>query len=197
MKIKVIISTLLLATSLFAGCASPKTTPKTTENQQPPKQTTPAETTPNVVTTASIVNTSDAFQKAISDSGTWIIAITKDLTIDKEITLNGEFKNGKKDKDGKDIIQRKVALYSQDENRKVTARYTLTAPKFNINSPESSIQHGTFKGDLYVTAKNFQLIDATVEGNVYFTNADAKSTFKMDGTSKVTGKQEVVTGTQK
>ena len=178
MKIKVIILTLLLATSLFAGCASPKTTP-------------------NVVTTASIVNTSDAFQKAISDSGTWIIAITKDLTIDKEITLNGEFKNGKKDKDGKDIIQRKVALYSQDENRKVTARYTLTAPKFNINSPEGSIQHGTFKGDLYVTAKNFQLIDATVEGNVYFTNADAKSTFKMDGTSKVTGKQEVVTGTQK
>lgn len=197
MKIKVIISTLLLATSLFAGCASPKITPKTTENQQTPKQTTPAETTPNVVTTASIVNTSDAFQKAISDSGTWIIAITKDLTIDKEITLNGEFKNGKKDKDGKDIIQRKVALYSQDENRKVTARYTLTAPKFNINSPEGSIQHGTFKGDLYVTAKNFQLIDATVEGNVYFTNADAKSTFKMDGTSKVTGKQEVVTGTQK
>ena len=55
----------------------------------------------------------------------------------------------------------------------------------------ASIQHGTWKGDVYVSVKNFQLVDATVEGNVYFTSDDAKSTFKMDATSKVTGKQEV------
>jgi hypothetical protein len=195
MKAKVILSTLLIATAIFAGCTREEAPPETNQTQQTPSQTTPAETTPDVVTTASIVNTPEAFEKAISDTGTWIIAITKDLTIDKEITLNGEFKNGKKDDAGKDIIQRKVALYAQDENRKVTARYTLTAPKFNINSPEASIQHGAFKGDLYVSAKNFQLIDTTVTGNVYFTNPEAQSTFKMDGTSKVTGKQEVVTGT--
>jgi len=197
MKGKIIISTLLLSASIFVGCAGQNITPKTAGNQQKPSQTTPAETTPNVVTTASIVNTTQDFKKAISDSGTWIIAVTKDITFNNEITLNGEFKNGKKDKDGKDIIQRKVALYAQDENRKVTARYTLTAPKFNINSPEASIQHGTFKGDLYVSSKNFQLVDTIVEGNVYFTNAEAKSTFKMDATSKVTGKQELVTGNQK
>jgi len=34
-------------------------------------------------------------------------------------------------------------------------------------------------------------VDATVDGNVYFTTEDAKSTFKMDDKSSVTGKQEV------
>jgi hypothetical protein len=39
--------------------------------------------------------------------------------------------------------------------------------------------------------KNFQLVDATVDGNVYFGSDTIKSTFKMDSTSKITGKQEV------
>ncbi|MDF2543260.1 MAG: hypothetical protein K0S47_2978 [Herbinix sp.] len=147
--------------------------------------------TPDTVTTASIVDTSEAFEKAISNTGTWIIALTKDLTVDKEITLDGEFKNGKKDDAGNDQIQRKVALYAQDEERNITARYTLTAPKFTINSPEASIQHGTFKGDLYVNVENFKLVDATVDGNVFFTKEEYKTSFAMDETSKVTGKQEV------
>jgi hypothetical protein len=143
------------------------------------------------VTSASIVDKAATFEKAISSSGTWIICLTKDLTIDKNIVLDGEYKNGKKDDAGKDIIQRKVALYAQDAERKITARYTLTAPKFTINSPEASIQHGTFKGDLYVSVKNFKLIDTTVEGNVYFTTDEAKSTFNADDKSKITGKQEI------
>jgi hypothetical protein len=147
--------------------------------------------TVDVVTTASIVDTEDAFMKAISKDGTWIIAILKDMSINKDLTLDGEFKNGKKDDKGKDIIQRKLAFYSQDENRKITARYTLTAPKLTINSPMASIQHGTFKGDVYVSANNFELIDATVDGNLYFDSNDIKSTFKMDKDSKVTGKQEI------
>jgi hypothetical protein len=181
-----IVLTLFLTASIFAGCA-----PKTTPTPTPPPQTTPPETTPDVTTTASIVDNAEAFQKAISSTGTWIIAITKDLTIDKDLVLEGEFKNGKKDANGKDIIQRKVALYSQDENRKVTARYTLTAPKITILSPEASLQHGIFKGDVYVSVKDFQLIDQKVEGNVYFTTDEAKSTFKQDATSSVTGKTEL------
>ncbi len=145
----------------------------------------------DAVTSASIVDNAKAFQKAISSSGTWIICLTKDLSIDKEISLDGEYKNGKKDNEGKDIIQRKVALYSQDKDRKITARYTLAAPKFTINSPEASIQHGKFRGDLYVAVKNFQLVDTIVEGNVYFTTDEVKSSFKMDDKSKITGKQEV------
>ena len=182
MKSKIVLLISALLTVLFVGCSKQPATPK---------QTTPPETTPNVVTTASIVNTSAAFENAISSKGTWIIAITKDLAIDKDLVVDGEYKNGKKDANGKDLLQRKIALYNQDENKKVTASFTLTVPKLTFNSPMGSIEHGTFKGDLYVSASNFQLKDATVDGNVYFTTDAAKSTFKMDATSKVTGKQEL------
>lgn len=114
-----------------------------------------------------------------------------DLSFSKDLFLEGEFKNGKKDAAGNDVIQRKIALYEQDENRNITAKYTLTAPKLAINSPEARIQSGTFKGDLYVSSNNFQLVDTTVEGNIFFTNEEAQSSFIMDNTSKVTGKQEL------
>jgi len=182
MKSKIILLISALLTVLLIGC---------TKQAETPKQTTPPETTPNVVTTASIVNTPVTFEKAISSKGTWIIAITKDLSVNKDLVVDGEYKNGKKDASGKDIIQRKVALYSQDENKKITARFKLTAPKLTFNSPMGSIEHGTFKGNLYVSARNFQLKDSTVDGNVYFTTDEAKSTFKMDATSKITGKQEL------
>jgi len=187
---------LALSITLIAGCAKTPngtTTPTvTTPTVTTPSPTTaPGTTTTDAVSSASIVDKAATFEKAISSSGTWIIAITKDLTIDKDILLEGEYKNGKKDDAGKDIIQRKVALYAQDAERNITARYTLTAPKFTITSPEASIQHGTFKGDLYVSVKNFKLIDATVDGNVYFTTDEAKSTFNADAKSKITGKQEI------
>lgn len=186
MKIKSILLSLIIIIGLFAGCSS-KSTPTPTPTPTP---TTTAPST-DVVTTASIVNNAAAFEKAISNKGTWIIAITKDLAINKELVVNGVYKNGKKDANGKDILQRKLAFYSQDAKRNITARYTLTAPKLTINSPEASIQHGTFKGDVYVMIKNFQLIDAKVDGNIYFTTTEAQSTFKMDTTSTVTGKQEL------
>jgi len=186
MKTKVLVATLALTTVLFAGCAKQPAAPA------PAPAPAPAATAPvDVKTTASLVDNAAAFEKAISSSGTWIICPLKDLTTDKELVLDGEFKNGKKDPNGKDIIQRKIGLYAQDEKRNVTARYTLTAPKLTIKSPEARIQGGTFKGDLYVAVKNFQLVDATVNGNVYFTTEEAKATFKMDDKSKVTGKQEL------
>ncbi|HWQ29405.1 MAG TPA: hypothetical protein VN549_00330, partial [Negativicutes bacterium] len=173
---------------------APATTPTPTPTAQATPTTTPTATptqAADTVTTASIVDNNAAFEKAISGTGTWIIAILKDLTFDKDLVLEGEFKNGKKDTAGKDIIQRKIALYSQDANRNITARYTLTAPKLTIKSPQASIQHGTFKGNLYVTTNDFKLVDATVDGNIYFSSDDAKKGFSMDDKSKVTGKQEV------
>ena len=187
MKIRILLLTFILIMSIFTGCAQ-----KPAKNQVPnPPQTTPPVTTPDVVTSASIVDNEKAFKEAISNKGTWIIATLKDLTFNEELVLDGEFKNGKKDDAGKDIIQRKIALYTQDENFKVTNRFKLTAPKLTINSPNARIQSGTFKGDVYVSAENFQLVDATVDGNVYFATDKAKSTFIMDKTSKVTGKQEL------
>jgi hypothetical protein len=146
---------------------------------------TPSDST----TSASIVNTASAFENAISKNGTWIICLTQDLTDNKDLKVDGNFMNKKTPP----TSQRKLAFYAQDENRKVTASYTLTAPKMTINSIDCAIWNGTFKGDLYVSAENFQLIGATVEGNVYFTNASAQSTFKMDANSKITGTQQLKT----
>ncbi len=182
MKLKTLILTLVISILLLSGCA---------EEPVNPPGTTPQETEPDVVTTASTVDDADDFKRAISEQGTWIIILTENITLDEEIVLDGNFTNGKKDENGNDIIQRKVALYAQDENRNVSDRFTLTAPKFTINSPNASIQHGTFKGDLYVSAPGFELVDTTVEGNVYFTNEEAQTTFSKDDESKITGEEEL------
>ena len=159
-----------LLITLLAGCTNPN---------------------PDVVTTASVVKTNFAFESALGTNGSWIIAPINDLIFDKDLILQGEFENGQQDEAGNNIIQRIIALYSRDEDDNITARFTLTAPKLTIESPNASIQHGTFKGDLYVNADNFQLIDTTVEGNVYFATEQIQSTFTMDGTSVVTGVQQV------
>lgn len=145
--------------------------------------TAPAETKVDAVTTASIVNNNDAFLKAISKDGTWIIATLNDLTFDQELILDGQFKN-------KDVLARKIALYAQDDKRVVTARYTLSAPKLTVKSENARIQGGTFVGDVYVEANGFLLTDATVTGNVYFSSEDVKKTFKLDKAT-VSGVQEV------
>ena len=184
MKVKIIMPVIILFSILMAGCSNKK------DNTD--VKATPAPGNTDAVTTASIVNDEAMFINAISANGTWIIAILNDMIIEQDITLDGEFTNGKKDDAGKDILQRKVALYTQDENRNITARFTLKAPKFTINSPEASIQHGTFIGDLYVNSPNFKLVDTTVGGNIYFKDVATQSSFIMDETSKVTGTQGLV-----
>lgn len=189
MKIKAVLLSVAVAATLFAGCA-PKnaTTPQNTTSPQATESPAPTATTsPNtdVTTTASIVNTQDAFLNAVSPQGTWIIAILNDLTIDKDIVVDGQFKNSKGD------VLRKLALYTQDENKVVTNRFTLTAPRMIVRSENTRIQSGTFKGDVYVEAKGFHLLDGTVDGNIYFKSDDLKASFTMDETSKVTGTQSV------
>ncbi len=190
MKFKALFLTVAILATLLTGCGQ-KTANNTTNNTTNNTSNTAQKT--DTTTTASIVNNAANFETAISSKGTWIIAILNDLTVDKDLVLEGNFVNGKKDANGKDIVQRKIALYAQDSNRKVTARYTLTAPSITIKSPNASIQHGIFKGDIYVAVDNFQLVDQKVEGNIYFATQSNKDTFKMDATSSVTGKQEIKT----
>ncbi|MDF2804544.1 MAG: hypothetical protein K0S61_4449 [Anaerocolumna sp.] len=145
----------------------------------------------DAVSSASVVDNDTAFVKSISAEGNWIICLTKDLTIKEEAIVDGEFTNGKKDDSGKDIIQRKIALYAQDADRNITDRYTLTVPQLTIKSPNASLQHGKFVGDIIVDAEGFQLIDNVVEGNIYFTSQEVKNSFLMDETSSVSGVQEI------
>ena len=213
MRIRITLLTLLLFSVLFTGCGrrndnngdptnAPTKAPTTAVTQAPapttavtqaPGNTTtsPAPTGTDVVTTASIVNTEEAFLKAISNEGTWIICLLNDLKTDKDLVLEGEFKNGKKDDAGNDVVQRKIALYSQNDNREVTARYTLTAPKITIRSPKASMQKGIFVGDVIVEVDGFELVDQEIQGNVYFTKQEYMDSFIMDDTSKITGKKEL------
>ncbi len=181
MKIKAILLSLALGATLLVGCGAKE------EVKEPAKTEATKPAVADVVTTASLVDTEAAFENGISSKGTWIISTLKDLTFDKDIIVEGEFKNTKDPA----VLQRKISLYTQDADRKVTASFTLIAPKLTFSSPAGSIEHGTFKGDLYVTAKDFKLIDAKVEGNVYFTTDEAKSTFTMDDKSTVSGVQEL------
>lgn len=184
--------TVALSTVMFVGCGQkaeqkPEDKPVATENESA-----------DVVTTASIVNDNEAFENAISKDGTWIIATLGDLTFDKELVVDGDFKNGKKDEaTGEEKFQRKIALYTQDENKTVTNRFTLTAPKITFNSINGSLEHGVFKGDVYVAGKNFKLVNQTIEGNIYFLNQEAKDTFKIadkdgDIETTISGVQELI-----
>lgn len=190
MKKTFILLLIIALISVFTGCGGNNDTDD--KNNDGDNTTTEENEGENdAETTASIVDEEDAFKSAISSQGEWIICTLKDLSFSEELTLEGNFTNGKKDEQGNDVVQRKIALYTQDENRNVTNRFTLEAPKLTINSPMASIQHGTFVGDLYVLQDNFKLVDMKVEGNIYFASDSAKSTFTMDETSSVTGVQEV------
>lgn len=190
MKIKLLLVSAALVATLFVGCGNNQkttTTDKeatTTETKEESIEETTKETI-DAVTSASIVDKEADFEKAISKDGTWIIAALNDLTFDKELVVEGEFNNNKNEQ------QRKIALYTQDEDRTVTNRFTLTALKLTIKSPKASIQHGTFKGDLYIETTDFELVDAKVDGNIYFISEEAKAGFTMDAESSVTGTQEV------
>lgn len=196
MKIKALVLSIAVVATVFTGCAKKAEPAQTANKATAPAATTPATTAPktDAVTTASVVDNIAAFQKAIAKDGKWIIATTKDLTSDKELVVDGEFKNGKKDDKGNEILQRKIALYTQDDKKNVTARFTLTAPKITFNSPYGSIEHGNFKGDLYIAGKNFKLVNAKIDGNIYFLNEEAQKTFSIADTktdsvaTSITGK---------
>ncbi|PTV95363.1 hypothetical protein C8C76_12933 [Halanaerobium saccharolyticum] len=133
----------------------------------------------DTVSSPSVVVDEASLQTAAEES--WIVIIQQDLSVDEEIVLDGEFKN-------RDTVDRKLALYDQDDDHNVTDRYTLEAPSITVNSPSTRFKAGIFVGDVYVQAENFRLTTGfTVEGNVYFENKAAKETFTIEGGATVTG----------
>ncbi|MFP4020841.1 MAG: hypothetical protein ACOCQA_01305 [bacterium] len=133
----------------------------------------------DTVSSASKVVDEDSLMTAAEDS--WILIIHQDLSVDEEIVLDGEFENNGE-------VDRKLALYDQDDDYNVTDRYTLEAPSITVNSPSTRFKAGVFVGDVYVAAENFKLTSGfTVEGNVYFENEAAKESFTIEGGATVTG----------
>jgi len=138
----------------------------------------------DAVTSASIVDNEAAFKKAISKEGTWIAATLKDLTFTEDLVLEGDFIH-------KEEKARKIALYTQDAEHNITNSFKLTAPKITIRSENARIQGGTFVGDVYVEANNFKVVNATIQGNVYFAKDEYQATYDASDQGTVTGVTEV------
>lgn len=174
-----------VSAALLSGCGSNNN--NAANNTGAAATTAPATEQTDAKSTASIVNQADAFTSAVSEKGNWIVAILNDLTLDKEVVVAGEFHDKG---DAANAIYRKLALYAQDADHKVTATYTLTAPKVTVQSENFRVQGGTIKGDVYVEANGFNLYkDATIDGNLYYSSEDVKATAVIEG--KVTGATEV------
>lgn len=205
MKLKILLILTLIVISLFVGCArkengaedgeTPGTDTEEGKDTNADGEADADEDDPvDVVTTPSIVNNGDALLNAVGPDVFWLAAIVNDITLDQDIIIEGEYTKEDREDPSKLVpAGRKLALYAQDEDRNKTASYTLKAPKMIVKSKDTKIQGGTFVGDVYVEATGFNLVDAKIEGNVYFANEEQKNSFTMDEKSSVTGATEIKT----
>ncbi|MPW24489.1 hypothetical protein GC105_01605 [Alkalibaculum sp. M08DMB] len=177
---------LLLLFTLTVGCARDDVADDTPGTDQTQDGTVNDGTgnDADTATTPSLVTDEASIQRIMSSDGEWIIIFTEDMTTDQELVLEGEFIN-------KDANDRKIALYTQDEDRNKTASFTLTAPRLTVRSENTRLQGGTFVGDVYVEANGFSIIDAEVQGNVYFQSDEFEDTFTTTDGGNVTGTTEV------
>ena len=109
MKMSKVLTTVLTATSVvsLSACSSDKT-----DSSSSSKET--ANSSTEVVSGASISAKPEELEMALSDKGNWIVATTDNVTFDNEVTVVGTFHDGKDSND----VYRKLALYSQDDNKK-------------------------------------------------------------------------------
>ncbi|WP_314061513.1 polymer-forming cytoskeletal protein [uncultured Vagococcus sp.] len=187
-KIVTLAATLLVVGGGLAACSPDKGTSESSSasSSEVTKESTSSE---DVVTGASISDKADVIEKALSADGNWIVAVTGDVTFDKDLTVAGEF-HDKGETSGD--IYRKLALYAQDDDRKVTDEYTITAPKVIVESENFNIVHGTVKGDIEVKANGFVLDAAKVDGNIVFEKAEYKDSAVLDKDgASVTGETTV------
>jgi len=204
MKFKTALLSLAVVTSLLVGC-KPKTpvtpTPapapsigatKTTSPIASPAASPATSPKPDTVTGASVAKDEATLIKAASKDGSWIVILTHDLTVTKDVVLEGDFTIADKNDPTKKVpTPRKIALYNQDDKKVKTASYTLKAPKLIVKSKDTIIKGGIFAGDVYVESAGFTLDDAKIDGNLYFATEDLKASFKSQNNSSVTGKTEI------
>lgn len=177
MKLKGLFLSLMAAAVIFTGCGSKGD--NNDKNNNDDKNS-------DVVTSASVATDAESLKAAMGEDGTWIIISQQDLKVDEELVLEGEVAK----EEGGEYQGRKLALYDQDENRKITDSYTLTVPKLTIKADKTTLKGGVIVGDLYVEAKDVTLDNMKIEGNVYFASEEVETSFTLTE-SEVTGNQEV------
>lgn len=135
----------------------------------------------DVVSSASITNDPAAAEKAMGEDGTWIIAPTTDMRFNSELLIEGTFDQG-----------RKLGAYKSNDAHKLVDRYTVYAPQFTVESPNTLFKGGYFVGNVVVKAKGFTLEDGFIAGDLYFENEEYKSDFTKKAGAEVLGEIKVL-----
>ncbi|WP_253288907.1 hypothetical protein [Amphibacillus sp. MSJ-3] len=168
---------MILAVGLLAACGGNDDVEEDTADNNTADETTD-ET--DVVTAASFVTDEEGMHAAAGENGTWIIIATEDLTLEDELVVTGTFHDKA---DEANDIYRKIAAYDQDEDKNITAQYTITTPRLVVQSENLNFQGGTLDGDVYVEADGFQLHEtSTVTGDIIFANEDVEASADIAGT---------------
>lgn len=137
--------------------------------------------------TETTVTNAANLQEALGPNGPWIILFESDLSANEEIAVAGAVWE---DADAEEP-RRKLALYAQDADRNVTARYTLSVPQLTVYHMNTRIQAGTVAGDVYVRANGFEVTSGgTIDGNLYFETEEYQNSANIDGAT-ITGQTQV------
>lgn len=184
-KVLVIILIMIIVLSLIGCIRKDEVNDKDViiQTPNPTEEIVEQEETVDTVTAASIVDNGPDLQKALSADGAWIAATLNDIVIADDLIVDGQFEN-------KDVVARKIALYTQDAEHNILDEFSLTAPKLIIRSENTKLQGGTFIGDIYVEADGFILNEAKVEGNVYYSNQNYMDSATIDQDS-ISGLEEL------
>ncbi|MER2064248.1 MAG: hypothetical protein ABS873_06320 [Alkalibacterium sp.] len=133
--------------------------------------------------TQSVIGSADDLEEAFSANGGWIVIFEGDVEADEDLTLaDGPTNDGE--------TARKLALYTQDADRNIEERFTLTVPSVTIESDNSRIQGGTVAGDVYVNANNFSMPEGTIEGDLIFGSEEYQDSADLEE-GEVTGEVRV------
>ena len=180
-KTIVILALLVCVFALFAGCSPAPASTTPTATLAPTATVAP---TADAGSSASVATDEATLITAAGASGSWLIVLKADLTVTKDVVVEGGVQ-----KDAS-TPGRILAFYNQDANYVRTATYTLTVPKITIKDPSTTLK-GNIIGDVYVEAPNFALVGGKITGNVYFLDAATQGTFTLDKDSSVTGTQTI------
>ena len=146
---------------------------------------------PDATSVASISDKADDIAKSLGKDGNWITAATKDITLDKDVTVEGKFHDKN---DTAKPVYRKLALHTQDDKFNILDNFTLTAPKLIVESENFTVFYGTIKGNIEVKEKGFSLVGTKIEGNITFASEDIMASAQLDKDAKgatVTGEVTV------
>lgn len=111
-----------------------------------------------------------------------IISIIKDITTDKDLTIEGDFIKTDTKVDGKKSETGRVLEID---------KVILKAPKLTIKSKNTTIRGGTFEGDIYVGANGFSIQGCKIQGNIYFLDEQFKNSFKAYDGTEISGEIQV------